>query len=85
MKDIFVCSLAFSVTVSMGSNLVDLTSKPPKSLLSEDFDRFDLRMCRNEAGVDAIKHKSDESDRGDGQCGVILIPNLVMPKPVMEF
>lgn len=85
MKDIFLCSLAFSMTVSMGSNLVDLTSKPRKSLLSEDFDSFDLRMCRNDLGLDAIKLKSNESNRYFGKCGPIPIPNLVLPRPVFEF
>ena len=85
MRSISVCALAVIVTVSMDYGFKNLNSKSLTAQTLENFDRLDLRMCRNDDGLDAIKRQSDESDRGDGQCGVILIPNLVMPKPVMEF
>lgn len=85
MKNVFLCALVVIVTVSTDYGLKNLNSNSLTPQVLKDFDGFDLRMCRNHNEPVAKEHNSDASDRDDGQCGVILIPNLVLPKSVMEF
>ena len=85
MKNILICALVVIVTLSTDYSLKNLNSQSSTAQTLEDFNRLELRMCRNDDGLDAIKQQLDESARDDEQYGVILIPNLVLPESVMEF
>ena len=85
MRDIFACWIAFSVAMTLGSDLVNLTSKFPQSWLLEDFAKSDLRMCRNYHRLNTIDTDPGEIGRDVGQCGPIPIPNLALARPVFEF
>jgi len=85
MRDIFTCWIAFSVAMALGSDLVNLTSRFHHSWLLENFNKSDLRMCRNYHRLNTLTADSGDLGHYVERCGPIPIPNLVLPKPVFEF
>lgn len=85
MKDVFLCLVAFAVTLSIGAKLSQLDQSQPAPWLLENFEKLDLSMCRNYHGLDAINPGSDKSDRYAGECGFMQIPNLRAPKPLAKM
>ncbi len=80
MRDVFVSTLAFSLTMSVAALLTPSKPIPAEPWLTDNFDRLvTFKMCGDYWAWESVPPRMPESSRTEEQCGAIPIPNLKLP------
>ena len=80
MRDVFLSTFAFSLTMSVVALLAPPKPIPAEPWLTDNFDRLvTFKMCGDYWAWESVPPGISESSRTEEDCGVILIPNLKLP------
>ena len=79
MSDVFVSTLAFSLTMSVAAVLAPAKPIPAEPWLTDNFDRLDFKVCRECRKSESVTPAKEVSNQSEEENGFILIPNLKVP------